>query len=85
MYLALAAMEANTSRKNRELQSQIDTLEEEYAETRAKLVEATKARDTANSNLASAVVEKEKLIKEVAELKTLCEDLLVEVEKAGGK
>jgi chromosome segregation ATPase len=78
-------MEANTSRTIRELRSQIDTLEEECAETRAKLGEATTARDTATSNLASAVVEKKKLIQEVAELKTLCEDLLVEVEKTGGK
>jgi hypothetical protein len=80
LFAALATAEASTARKVQDFQANIEKLQAAQRDIQIKLEDANTARHAANVSLAAVLKEKEKLIKENADLNSVCEELMAMVE-----
>jgi hypothetical protein len=78
---SLATAEASAARKVQDYNQNLEKIQREQKVLQARRDEALADRDAAHQSLSVAVAEKERLIKEVADLKEICDELMVMVEK----
>lgn len=76
-------MEASAARKIKEVHAKVEQLKSTNRNLQSKLEDSNAGRNAANVSLATLVSEKEALIKEVADLKAVCEDMMKMIEEGG--